>query len=72
MGELEGALARLEWDGMPRKALQSRACGPRSGGFWAGNRPKATALAQAFQSLRASAAADALFDAKGSEAGEFS
>ena len=48
MGELEGALARLEWDGVPRKALQSRACGPRSGDFWAGKPPKSNGIGSGF------------------------
>ena len=44
MGELEGAAARLEWDRMPRKALPSKACGPRSGDFCTALRCKSNGI----------------------------
>ena len=49
-GELEGAAARLEWDGAPRRALPCKARAARAAGaFGRQSRPKATALVLLFK-----------------------
>ena len=55
-GELKGAAARLEWDQMPRKALQGKAFSERSEDFSAAQRRKSNGIFPVYASARTSPA----------------